>query len=56
MEHIKNIELRLQGMIKSKRKSNSISLSCEGQANHLIAEATNINNLSQMYIGWGAYL
>lgn len=40
------------------RKAENIALhlSIEGQTNHLILEATNIDNLCQMYFGWGAYL
>lgn len=57
MEHIKVIQRRLQGQVKTtKRMSYSISLSVEGQTNKLIAEAMSIDNLCQMYIGWGPYL
>lgn len=56
VEHIRNIELRLQGSYKSRGKTYSVPLSCEGQANNLILEATSIDNLSQMYMGWGAFL
>lgn len=56
VEHIRNIELRLQGSYKSRGKTYSVPLSCEGQANNLILEATSIDNLSQMYIGWGPFL
>ena len=34
----------------------NVSLSVAGQVQHLIKEATSKENLSQMYIGWGAYL
>lgn len=56
VEHIKNIELRLKGSYRSRGKIYPIPLSCEGQANNLIAEATNVDNLCQMYIGWGPFL
>ena len=57
LEYLKNVKLRLDGMMKSsKGKTSSISLSPEGQVNYLIEEATSIDNLCQMYIGWGAYL
>lgn len=57
MEHVKNIELRLQGTLKVKStRGFSIPLSVEGQTNHLIKEAMNVDNLCQMYIGWGPYL
>lgn len=54
--HVRNIELRLQGMINIKGKGFSISLSPEGQANNLILEATNVDNLCQMYVGWGPFM
>lgn len=56
VEHIRNIELRLQGSYKSRGKTYSVPLSYDGQSNNLISEATNIDNLSQMYIGWGPFL
>ena len=57
LDHVKNIQLRLQGIIvKTKDRSLSIPLSIEGQANSLINEAISLDNLCQMYIGWGAYL
>ncbi|XP_025264576.1 serine/threonine-protein kinase ATR [Camponotus floridanus] len=59
VEHIKNIEQRLKGLIRySVRKAENIALhlSVEGQTNHLILEATSIDNLCQMYFGWGPYL
>nr|XP_017035328.1 serine/threonine-protein kinase ATR [Drosophila kikkawai] len=45
---------RLQGHVK--RRANSIPLSTEGQVNFLINEATKLDNLAVMYIGWGAFL
>ncbi|XP_054272921.1 serine/threonine-protein kinase ATR-like [Macrosteles quadrilineatus] len=56
MDDIQNIEMRLQGIVKTKNGSYSVPLSAEGQVRILIAEATDINNLCQMYIGWGPYL
>ncbi|CAH0564186.1 unnamed protein product [Brassicogethes aeneus] len=56
VEHVKNIELRLQGIIKTKNRSFSIPLSVEGQTNNLINEAISVDNLCQMYIGWGPYM
>lgn len=59
VEHIKNIEQRLKGLIRShgkKLENIALNLSVEGQTNHLILEATNVDNLCQMYFGWGAYM
>lgn len=53
-DHVRNIESRLQG-IKGGGKL-SIGLSVEGHVNSLIMDSTNVDNLCQMYIGWGAYL
>uniref|UniRef100_W8C8V5 Serine/threonine-protein kinase ATR n=1 Tax=Ceratitis capitata TaxID=7213 RepID=W8C8V5_CERCA len=52
---VRRIEERLQGYVK-RTQANSMPLSTEGQVNFLIAEATNIDNLAAMYIGWGPYL
>ncbi|XP_048511999.1 serine/threonine-protein kinase ATR isoform X2 [Athalia rosae] len=59
VEHIKNIEQRLKGLLRSQGKkleNIALNLSVEGQTNHLILEATNVDNLCQMYMGWGPYL
>ena len=58
MEHVGNIEQRLQGFLQSKAKTKIINLplSVEGQVNQLISEATSVDNLAQMYIGWAAYM
>ncbi|KAG8313255.1 hypothetical protein J6590_006816 [Homalodisca vitripennis] len=56
LEDIQNIESRLQGIVRTRNRAQSIPLSVEGQVRTLIAEATNIDNLCQMYIGWGPYL
>lgn len=36
LTHVKDIELRLNGIIKTKRKQQGLPLSIEGQVNHLI--------------------
>lgn len=57
MDHIKNIQLRLKGVVKTtKTNKSTIPLSVDGQVNILISEAMDIDNLCQMFIGWGAYL
>ncbi|XP_072378347.1 serine/threonine-protein kinase ATR [Diabrotica undecimpunctata] len=56
VDHIKNIELRLKGSVKTRNRTLTMPLSVEGQTNYLIKEAVSIDNLCQMYIGWGAYL
>lgn len=33
-----------------------LPLSVQGQVDELISAATNIDNLCEMYIGWGAYM
>jgi serine/threonine-protein kinase ATR len=33
-----------------------LPLSVQGQVDELISLATNIDNLCEMYIGWGAYM
>lgn len=54
--HVNNIEDRLRGILKSKTKPRGLPLSVEGHVSHLIREATDENNLCQMYIGWAAYM
>ncbi|KAL4704204.1 hypothetical protein ACJJTC_011830 [Scirpophaga incertulas] len=56
LQHLQHIKQRLNGMVRTKTKQLSLSLSPEGQVEHLIVEATSINNLCQMYIGWGPFL
>ncbi|XP_056649111.1 serine/threonine-protein kinase ATR-like isoform X3 [Diorhabda sublineata] len=56
VDHIKNIELRLKGSVKTRNRTVTMPLSVEGQTNYLIKEAVSIDNLCQMYLGWGAYL
>uniref|UniRef100_A0A182W7X4 Serine/threonine-protein kinase ATR n=1 Tax=Anopheles minimus TaxID=112268 RepID=A0A182W7X4_9DIPT len=55
MQNVLNIEERLKGYVKIKGKLSHMPLSIEGQVDHLIKEATDIDNLAQMYIGWSAY-
>ncbi|ALC39342.1 mei-41 [Drosophila busckii] len=52
---VQRIAERLQGHVK-RQQSNSIPLSTEGQVNFLINEATKVDNLAAMYVGWGAFL
>lgn len=54
VEHVKNIDHRLNGIMRQQKCT--LQLSVEGQAHLLIQEATSIDNLSQMYIGWGAFI
>ncbi|KAG7176083.1 serine/threonine-protein kinase atr-like [Homarus americanus] len=54
--HVSNIEQRLSGQIRTKARLPNLPLSVEGQVNSLIEEATIIDNLCQMYIGWAAYM
>ena len=59
LTHVLNIEHRLKGILKSSRQSNkprSVPLSIEGHVNYLLQEATDIKNLSQMYVGWAAFM
>ncbi|CAH3911753.1 unnamed protein product [Pieris brassicae] len=56
LHHLRHIKQRLNGMVKTKNKQLSLSLSAEGQVEHLIVEATSVHNLCQMYIGWGPFL
>ncbi|EDV26576.1 uncharacterized protein TRIADDRAFT_54713 [Trichoplax adhaerens] len=50
---VKDVEDRLKG---NTSKSKGPALSVEGQVHELVKEATDVNNLSQMYIGWAAYM
>jgi len=54
--HVNNIEDRLRGILKSRTKPRGLPLSVEGHVSHVIKEATDDNNLCQMYIGWAAYM
>ncbi|XP_043244732.1 serine/threonine-protein kinase ATR-like [Amphibalanus amphitrite] len=53
--HVGDIEQRLRGQVRSKLKPVPIPLSVAGQVNYLIEEATSVDNLCQMYIGWAAH-
>jgi len=46
----------LNSLQVKRQQANSIPLSTEGQVNFLINEATKVDNLAVMYIGWGAFL
>jgi len=52
---LRNVEDRLAGYCVS-MKNLRLNLSIEGQVHQLIKEATSLDNLSKMYIGWAAYL
>lgn len=52
---MKNITSRLIGKTKGV-KTKGLPLSIEGQVQQLINEATAIENLAEMYIGWAAFL
>ena len=59
--HIRDIHQRLKGLVRSQGKKEKLQsielyLSVEGQTNLLILEATSIDNLCQMYFGWGPFL
>uniref|UniRef100_T1GN37 Uncharacterized protein n=1 Tax=Megaselia scalaris TaxID=36166 RepID=T1GN37_MEGSC len=56
MANLKRIEERLEGYVKVKGKSSNIPLSVAGQVNYIIKEATDVDNLACMFIGWGSYL
>lgn len=44
------------GTRNKKLEALTVYLSVEGQVNQLILESINIDNLCQMYIGWGPYM
>ncbi|XP_076350485.1 serine/threonine-protein kinase ATR-like isoform X2 [Tachypleus tridentatus] len=54
--HVRDIEQRLKGVVRSKLKGQGLPLSIEGQVNYLIQEATDEKLLCQMYVGWAAYM
>lgn len=56
VENVKNIDHRLNGMMKVGQEKSTLQLSVEGQTAVLIQEATSVDNLCQMYIGWGGYI
>ncbi|RXG73565.1 Serine/threonine-protein kinase ATR [Armadillidium vulgare] len=53
---VKAIEERLSGQIRSDSRGVHLPLSVEGQVNVLIKDATSVDNLCQMYIGWAPYM
>jgi serine/threonine-protein kinase ATR len=57
VKNLEDIEGRVQGVVRVKgSQCSSLALSVEGQANNLILEATGIDNLCEMYIGWGPFM
>ncbi|XP_059610309.1 serine/threonine-protein kinase ATR-like [Phlebotomus argentipes] len=56
LTNLNHIEERLKGFVKINGRLAKMPLSTEGQVNFVIKEATNVDNLGAMYIGWGAYL
>lgn len=56
VEHIKNIEMRLKGIVRKYKGSSGIPLSTEGQVNFIIEEATDDENLSGMFCGWAPWI
>ena len=57
-EMINRIGERLQGKIRVRgsRDYRSVPLSVEGQIESLINEATSVDNLCRMYLGWAAFM
>ena len=53
--HVRDIDMRLRGLVASKSRGFNIPLSVDGQVNLLIADAKSERNLCQMYIGWAPY-
>lgn len=56
MVNLKHIEERLKGFIRLDGQTSNMALSTEGVVSQGIALATDIDRLSAMYIGWGAYI
>eukprot|EP00092_Neocalanus_flemingeri_P036099 GFUD01039303.1.p1 GENE.GFUD01039303.1~~GFUD01039303.1.p1 ORF type:complete len:867 (+),score=277.66 GFUD01039303.1:193-2601(+) len=63
MEALRRVQERLTGNVssnlkKDQRKKGLVNhpLSVEGQVNHVIEQATDQDNLAQMYWGWAPYL
>lgn len=50
---LKAIDRKLRGFTSHKF---GFPLSTEGQVSELINQATNMDNLSKMYIGWAAFM
>jgi serine/threonine-protein kinase ATR len=55
LRSLKSIDRKLRGYTLSAQKA-GFPLSNEGQVNELIQQATNLENLSRMYIGWAAFM
>lgn len=49
---VKKVIDRLRGVVSP----SDMALTVSHQTNHIIQEATSLKNLSQMYIGWRAFL
>lgn len=56
VETMKNIRNRLNGTGRISSKISSTEFSVEAHVNYLIEEATSVDNLSQMWIGWAAHM
>lgn len=51
-----NNEFYFISKVKINGVNSNMPLSTEGVVNHCITEATDIDKLASMYVGWGAYL
>ena len=51
---VSDVESRLRG--QTRNVSLSVPLSVEGQVHALIADATNVDKLCEMYIGWAPFI
>ena len=56
LTHVRDIDQRMQGILKNKNRTHGLPLSIEGHVHYLISEATSEKNLCQMYVGWAAYM
>lgn len=54
--NVKDIEMRLKGVVRKYGGTSGIPLSTEGQVNFIIEEATSVENLCQMYYGWAPWM
>lgn len=52
---LKTIESKLKGYTQSSQKF-GFPLSAQGQVSELISQATSLENLSRMYIGWAPFM
>jgi serine/threonine-protein kinase ATR len=55
-EKLRDVEARMNGVVRKLNGVSSMPLSVEGQISLLIEEATNEDNLCQMFYGWAAYM